>query len=123
MARTLADVEPLTRKAIERFVEEVLSRQKDNVVKIVLFGSVARGDYNKDSDIDVFLLLKHYSRTDAISDDLTQSSIIADEENNYDTYTTPFALSLKNYAYGEQIGEQVIKNIKREGIILYDATK
>lgn len=58
MARTLADINPLARKAIERFVSEVLARQGDNVLKIVLFGSVARGDDNEDSDIDVFLLLK-----------------------------------------------------------------
>lgn len=115
MARKIEDIKPSVRRALERFVQEVLARQSDNVVRIVLFGSVARGDDNEDSDIDVFLLLKH----DNVDEDLINSAISADDMSDYETYTTPFSMSLDNYIKDEDI-EPVIKNINREGIVLYD---
>ena len=36
----------------------VIKRFGDEIEKIILFGSVARGDYNKDSDIDVLVVVK-----------------------------------------------------------------
>lgn len=36
----------------------IFSLLKDNVVKIILFGSCSRGDYRPDSDIDIAILTK-----------------------------------------------------------------
>lgn len=38
-------------------VEAVLELLKDDVYKIVLYGSYARGDFTKESDIDIMILL------------------------------------------------------------------
>jgi len=44
------------RKALEEFVREVRKRYGDRVRRIILFGSVARGDFHKESDIDVLVI-------------------------------------------------------------------
>jgi len=36
----------------------------DNIVKIILFGSYARGDYSAESDIDLLLIVKDDSIAD-----------------------------------------------------------
>jgi predicted nucleotidyltransferase len=123
MVKMLLDIEPSIRKVLEHFLEEVLARQRDNILRVILFGSAARGDYNENSDVDVFLLMKHYSLLGQVNDDLITSSIIADEENDYETYISPFAMSLEDYLDSERIGISVVKNIKEEGIVLYDAQK
>ena len=38
-------------------VDEVICLLQDNVYKIVLYGSYARGDFTSESDIDVLILL------------------------------------------------------------------
>lgn len=44
--------------AIEEYVHMVQERWKDQVVHIILFGSVARGDAKEDSDIDLLVVVK-----------------------------------------------------------------
>lgn len=38
-------------------VDEVIQLLQDKVYKIVLYGSYARGDFTKESDIDILILL------------------------------------------------------------------
>lgn len=47
---------------IDRYVKTLISALKDNVLGIVLFGSVARGTANPNSDIDMLVLLKKKSK-------------------------------------------------------------
>ncbi len=41
----------------KEIVDEVIQLLQDNVYKIVLYGSYARGDFTKESDIDILILL------------------------------------------------------------------
>ena len=52
----------------ERYANAVKS--KYNFVKIILFGSYAKGNYNDDSDIDIAVILKDYSNLIDIQVDL-----------------------------------------------------
>lgn len=54
MRLTYEDYKPL----IDRFLREVKFALGDCVLSFVLFGSVARGEARKDSDIDILLLIK-----------------------------------------------------------------
>lgn len=44
---------------IREFVEQVKNVFRDNLVSIVLFGSVARGDCREDSDIDMLVVMRN----------------------------------------------------------------
>ncbi len=47
--------------AIKAFNEEIKALYGDNLAEIRLYGSRARGEYLKDSDIDLLIILKHIS--------------------------------------------------------------
>ena len=44
------------RKTINDFIKEVKEMLGDRLKKIILYGSYARGDYTKNSDIDIMIL-------------------------------------------------------------------
>ncbi len=44
------------RKALEEFVRELKEKYGGRVKRIILFGSVARGDFQEESDIDVLVI-------------------------------------------------------------------
>lgn len=44
---------------IDDFVARLRDQQGANLLQVVLFGSVARGDDNDESDVDLFILLRH----------------------------------------------------------------
>lgn len=54
---------PAFRPYIGRFCEKLLERYGDNLIGLLLFGSVARGDWDKDSDIDLLIVLKRFERS------------------------------------------------------------
>ena len=88
-----------------------------DVVKIILYGSCARGDYTEDSDIDIALLLK--------SDRLKQKkygSVLA----NIATELAMKYFAVVNFVclpYEEYIDKNdwydYFRNIKQEGRVLY----
>jgi predicted nucleotidyltransferase len=47
-----------SKRAVEEFVQRVRERYGGSVSEIMLFGSYARGDYKKDSDIDLLVVWK-----------------------------------------------------------------
>ncbi len=46
-----------TRNIINDFILETRKVLGNSIKKIILYGSYARGDYNKNSDIDIMLLI------------------------------------------------------------------
>jgi hypothetical protein len=46
----------MERETLERFKKKVLNELKDRVHAIVVYGSLARGEYTQDSDIDILVI-------------------------------------------------------------------
>ena len=84
---------------------------KDNLEEVKLFGSYARKDYDKDSDIDFYVLLnldekvikKYERKVDDISVDLMSKygklvSLILDNSEKFKKYSTyiPFYMNVQN---------------------------
>ena len=97
---------------IERKIKKLFGSK---VVKIILFGSYARGDYNSDSDVDIFVLvndedLRKYrkERIKIITEFLTHHDILLSIRiiNNFQF------LDYKNIL-------PFYKNVVSEGILLY----
>ncbi len=45
-------------KALQEFIKTIKTKHGDKIDRIILFGSYARGDYRKESDIDVLVIWK-----------------------------------------------------------------
>ena len=58
------------RRLVEKYAKEVISNMVVN--KIILYGSYARGDYKKDSDIDVAVVVPRSSISDDILKDMAK---------------------------------------------------
>lgn len=90
--------------------------------KVVLVGSYARGDYKDYSDVDIFLVLdvlekKLFSYERKIWE-ITDEYL---EKNEGFPYLCPIADALSNYRYWKKV-MPLYRNIDKEGVILYECT-
>lgn len=84
----------------------------DNVERIILFGSRARGDAHKDSDYDVLLLVKKHTKEleDQIND------IAYDMLDRYGKLVNIFDSEVAVYEKAKI--DPLFLNIRREGVVL-----
>ena len=101
----------------EEFVEGIKSIVGDNLVRIVLYGSVARGTATEESDIDIAIIAKQEFDIE-LRDKVVELAV--DIDLKYDT-----VLSIVDIDYNKYLEWQDImpfyKNIKKEGIVLWNA--
>ena len=89
----------------------------DDLDKIILYGSYARGDYGDDSDIDIMVLVK--CGEDEIKK-LRKSlmSAASDLGIEYDIYISIKAISLDYFDYWKK-AMPLFKNVVKEGVGVY----
>lgn len=88
-------------------IEEIRAlAEKYNVSKVVLFGSRARGDFHKKSDIDLAVY----------GGDFVRFSLDADEE----TYTL---LKYDFVDMGGYVQPELLESIRNEGVVLYEKNR
>jgi predicted nucleotidyltransferase len=110
--RTLADIQlrSLDRQAIEASAR--LVRERFPVVRIVLFGSKARGADDHESDIDLLLLTSRpldWRERSAITDSLF------DVELAYGVVISTFILPAEEWDHGPYTVLPIRREIEREG--------
>ena len=101
---------------LNEFEKELRELLGTVLVKVILFGSYARGDYNKESDIDVMVLINvpseqvsHYA--DRVYD------IAYDIEQIYDIELNPCIQSADIYDYWKCV-HPFFMTIEREGVVV-----
>ena len=88
----------------ENLIEEIISfAKKYDVEKLILFGSRARGDYKRKSDIDLAFLGGKASRFNLAVNEDTNTLL------NFDVIDL-----------GGIVQENLKKSIEKEGIVLYE---
>ena len=88
----------------------------DNLVKILMYGSYARGDFNADSDVDVAAIVKGERQN--LQNDLKKIwDISSNLELEYETIVSPTVIPFDEY---EQYREDIpyYRNIEQEGVIV-----
>ena len=81
------------------------------IKEIILFGSVARGDDNKDSDIDILVVSDFENIIEPlIADEVFKIVLDKDEFVSAHVMSESKLKKLKNYTF--------LKNIRKEGIII-----
>lgn len=99
-------------QATEALIERLFAEYGDRVVQLVLFGSKARGDDTRDSDIDVLVVttsedwpLKH--------DILTLGSRLS---LDYDVLFNLYVISHERWAWMQKVRHPLYRNIMADGV-------
>jgi len=111
------EIHPITQKALDLFVEKVIELQGDNLSKIILYGSVARGEANENSDIDVLVILKECNFKNKEEIWGISADVMWDMDFNKNAYLQALPMSEEN---SKGLGfYALMHNVNREGVVLY----
>ena len=100
--------------ALMNFKKELLVILGKEVLELKVFGSQARGDFRKDSDIDVLIVLKSLSsKKQQFIIDLTNQILF-----EYGIVISPHVYSLREYSYLNRPPTVFMQILKREAVPL-----
>jgi len=102
------------RTAVDKLVEQL-----DNVVGIILYGSVARGDADRRSDIDLWILVEN----DRMTNQRTANRVRQDlEDQEFDTGRYAYEIDVESLpAVPNYIDE--LRDVLGDGLVVYDSEK
>ena len=107
----------MDRKILDELILGITEVLKGNVVRIVLYGSVARGTHTIDSDIDIAIFL--LSKMDDEAEDML-SDLIVDLNLKYDKVLSVIDIDETVYRRWQNV-VPFYQNMDREGIVLWKA--
>ncbi len=107
-------------KSIENIISEFTKKVKeilgDRVKKIILYGSYARGDYKKNSDIDIMILTDlNFEEIEKYRDEI--SDIAFDIELDTGIIISPVIKNIDKYNERVNI-VPFFMNVQKEGVVL-----
>jgi len=104
--------------ALSEFVARLRARYADKVILVVLFGSKVRGDFDEESDLDVFVVVKDgdWRFRDEVA--LTAFEPMLE----HDIVITPLVIDLEHYQWLQRYHAPLYRNIRSEGVDLWMRT-
>lgn len=105
---------PRFKKTIDELKEALTGELGNGLHSIVLYGSVARGQAGKDSDIDILLVLE----SDGLYDKAL--SVVYDVDLRNQSFTSIFWTTPDELGSYLERGSPFLENVSEEGIILLD---
>lgn len=105
---------PQERKAINVFSQRLKRALGKQLVSVQLFGSKARGESNRDSDIDIYIVVKE--KTMKLINII--SEIDAGILNEYDILLSPVVYSVKEEKINLEMHSFFFEAVQKEGIAL-----
>ncbi len=106
----------IVNEKIQEFVKEIQQLLGARVKKIILYGSYARGDYNKQSDVDIMILTDlSFEEIENYRDKI--SDIAYDIELNTGIILSPIIKNIEKYNARVNF-VPFYKNIQEEGVVL-----
>jgi predicted nucleotidyltransferase len=111
-------VGPLTtdeQAALDEYVAKLCECYGNHLVRVVLFGSKARGDSDPESDLDVLVILKD-------SDWRFRDTIVLvayEVMLKYGVVLSPLVVDAADYAWWQEHHAPIYRNISAEGIDLW----
>lgn len=106
---------------LEEFIIGVNKILGKRMKKIILYGSYARGDYKKNSDIDIMILTD--LKDEEISkyrDKIWEFAYNIEFDNNFDISLSPLIKNIDKFNYWLE-GLPFYMNIQKEGVVLCES--
>lgn len=102
---------------LEELSNGIVEIIKSNIEKVILYGSVARGTNDKDSDVDIMVIVKN--ELDKFTEDKL-SDFIVDMNLKYDKVFSVIDVNVHEFIkWADTL--PFYKNVNREGIVLWTA--
>jgi predicted nucleotidyltransferase len=103
------------REALSRYIAILRLKYKKQISKVILFGSVARGDSDLESDID--LLIVTADGDQKLKDEISMAcfDIILETE----IILSPLVMDGETYEWHKNYRDPLYNNIQRDGIDLW----
>jgi len=96
---------------LKKSVQEIAG---DRLIKMVLYGSMARGDYSEDSDTDIAIIIRGLSREMKHR----MLSRVADIEFEYLRSLSTLILSEDDFLLLKKLERRIAADIEKEGVPL-----
>ncbi len=107
----------ISQEAVSELVEGILCALQGNVIRIVLYGSAARGTDTKDSDVDIAVFVP--ARLDPAAEDRL-SDVVVDMNLKYNKVFS--VIDIDDFVYRKWRNvTPFYKNVDKEGIVLWKA--
>ena len=103
-------------KKLSDLVNAVCNIYGDNLISVILYGSVARNEATEDSDVDIALLV---SKDDEVMHK-RMLDILVDFDLEYDKMISPSLIEKEQFDKWKTV-LPYYKNIEKEGIVLWTA--
>jgi len=108
---------PSEKIAVLSLISEMKLKFKNKIADVRLFGSKARGNFNKDSDIDIFVLLK--SRHKKKSDVDAIDDLFFDYEFDSGCPLAQVIFDMEEYRKNTKLESFFFENVEKEGVSLW----
>ena len=104
---------------VSEFIERIKDKLRQNLLVVQLLGSKATGDFDMESDIDLFILvsMRDYSIMHNIAE------IAAEVDLKYDTNISPIIFSVEEHNKNTYFETLFVQNLRKDGIPLYGKTE
>ncbi len=96
-------------EAFARYARRLLG---ENVVEVILFGSVAREEAGEESDVDILVIV----RKNPWESQKKLADLVVDYLLNYGVYVSPKVLSVEEFEFMKEINSAFYINVSREGL-------
>ena len=103
---------------IQDFIYKVKAILGNRLKKIILYGSYARGDFNKSSDIDIMILTDlNEKELEQYKEKIYDIAYDIESENNFEIEISPLIKNIDKYNARVNI-VPFYTNVQREGVVL-----
>ncbi len=101
-----------------QYLTEVRKIYGSHLKSVILYGSYARGDYTKDSDIDIMILVDlPDEKLDSYLDSLSELGFQYNVE--HDIWIMPIVKNIEHFQYWVS-AYPFYRNVHKEGVTLYE---
>ena len=102
---------------LQELVQGMVEIIKSDIVKVILYGSVARGTNDEESDVDIMIIIKN--ELDSFAEDKL-SDFIVDMNLKYDKVFSVIDVNVHKFDKWAAV-LPLYQNVDREGIVLWTA--